>query len=264
MIQISVCAPMFRAKYIGWLAMEGLCRQKNIDFEWELIIAEEVEGALGEDKIMTYKKRLESVGCIKIHYIRLYKWIPLSDKYVLMVKGCSDSSKIFVGCAADIFSPPFRLKTQYDLFTKNSNVDFSASPKTIFYDIMSEKTFIYDVTLRKRKDDGSNRTFRMEIMKNLPKAGKIRGVDKFTWDCAQRYVASQGKKFKLSLDTSDNWKYGLNVHGLNNLSRTRDKLFVKYEQGVYENTVDISKTIPTSILDRLKLCKQYVNDNKFL
>jgi len=41
MIEMSVVMPLYRAKFIGWLAFESLIRQKGIDFEWELIIMQE-------------------------------------------------------------------------------------------------------------------------------------------------------------------------------------------------------------------------------
>ena len=43
-IEFSVRMPMFRSKYIAWLALESLCRQKGVNFEWELITAEEQVG----------------------------------------------------------------------------------------------------------------------------------------------------------------------------------------------------------------------------
>ena len=44
MIEYSVRMPMFRVKYIAWLALESLCRQKGVTFEWELVMAEEQIG----------------------------------------------------------------------------------------------------------------------------------------------------------------------------------------------------------------------------
>lgn len=263
MIQLSVCAPMFRSKYIAWLALESMCRQEGIDFEWELIVAEEIfDESFGKKKIMSYKKRLENVGCVRIKYVGLEKWIPLSNKYVLMAGECSDSSNIFAGCAADIFPPPRRLKTQYDIFTNNPDADFCAIPKTIFYDIASEKTFVYDVALRPRKDDGSNRSFRMEIMKNLPIGNKPKGVDKWTWGFANTYVKSKNKKFKYCPDTSDNWKYGLNVHGLNNISHNRRRSFDNLGKGISKCPIDINETIPKDIIDKLKDAKKYIKLHK--
>ena len=41
MIEASVTLPLFRSQYIAWLQLESLCRQQDVDFEWELLIAEE-------------------------------------------------------------------------------------------------------------------------------------------------------------------------------------------------------------------------------
>ena len=45
---LSFIMPWFRAKALGWLPLEALCRQENIDFDWELIIMEEkIENPFG-------------------------------------------------------------------------------------------------------------------------------------------------------------------------------------------------------------------------
>jgi hypothetical protein len=76
---------MFRSKYIGWLPLESLCRQEDVDFEWELIIAEEEnDESFGFENIKNYTDRLKASGCIKIEYLGLKKWIPLSRKYKLL------------------------------------------------------------------------------------------------------------------------------------------------------------------------------------
>ena len=78
-IELSVCIPLFRARYCAWLAFEGLCRQTDIDFNWELIMAEEVgDEDFTEAEVMKYKARLEKVGCVKLKYIPIKKWMPLS------------------------------------------------------------------------------------------------------------------------------------------------------------------------------------------
>lgn len=41
MIELTVAMPLYNSKYIAWLAMESLCRQKNVTFDWELIVSEE-------------------------------------------------------------------------------------------------------------------------------------------------------------------------------------------------------------------------------
>ena len=40
-IELSVVVPFYRSKRINWITFEGLKNQKNIDFNWELIISQE-------------------------------------------------------------------------------------------------------------------------------------------------------------------------------------------------------------------------------
>jgi len=261
MIELSVCIPMFRAEHIGWLPMEALCRQENIDFEWELVIAEEMyDKPFSKDKIKEYREKLRDKGCVKVKYIGVKKWIPLSKKYNLLASNCEETSKIYCSCVADLYPAPKRLKTQYDIF-KNHDVAWCASEKTIFYDIFSQKTFLFDISLSKRKNDGSNRAFRMEIMKALPMEDRRSGLDGWTFKFGVEYMKAKGKKFKTYLDTSDNWKHCLNVHGLNNISHHRTSWFYS-EAGrpdaVTKCPIDIYKTIPKDIMDRLHECKKYV------
>jgi len=186
MIELSVVVPLFRSKYIAWLALEGLCRQEGVDFEWELVIAEEIfEESFTEESINGYRKPLSEIGCTNIVYIPLKKWIPLSKKYKLLADNCSESSKIFATCAADMYPPPKRLKTQYDFFNKDQKLDWCASARTISYDIATERIYLHDLLLNKKgkKSDGSNKAIRMDIATNLPDVYKCRYVDGWIWDC---------------------------------------------------------------------------------
>jgi hypothetical protein len=209
---------------------------------------------------------LKASGCIKIEYLGLKKWIPLSRKYKLLADNCSETSKIYCGCAADLYPPPKRLKTQYDFFKEAPELDWTASGRTIFYDIMSEKTFLHDVIAKGvRKNDGSNRAIRMEIMRNLPVENRRSGVDGWMWRRAQSYLKSTGKKFKSILDESDNWKYGLNTQGLNNISHHRALWFQHKSSrpaGIFDCPIDINKTIPQDVMDKLRGCKKHVKFHK--
>lgn len=269
MIELSVVVPLFRAKYIAWLAFEGLSRQEGIDFEWELVIAEEVgDEAFLEKNLRGYEEKLKSIGCSRLHYIPLEKWVPLSEKYVKLADNCSQTSKIFASCAADLFPPPKRLKTQYTIFKSDPEVDWCTNARTISYDIASERCYLHDLTGKsvKKKNDGSNRAIRMEIARNLPVVSKKSSVDGWMWQVANKYVSSQGKKFKAYFDESDNWKYGLSVNGLNNISLDRskrfDEKFIERSPRLKKCPIDINKTIPKDIMDRLRECKKYVELHK--
>ena len=53
---------MYRAQHAGWLALESLCWQRDVDFEWELIVIEEQFDAMGEDAVRAYEGRLQQKG----------------------------------------------------------------------------------------------------------------------------------------------------------------------------------------------------------
>lgn len=40
-IRLSIGLPLYNSSKIVWLALNSLCGQKNINFEWELVICEE-------------------------------------------------------------------------------------------------------------------------------------------------------------------------------------------------------------------------------
>ena len=272
MIELSVGIPMFRAKYCGWIALESLIRQEGIDFKWELVIAEEINNeSFTKKRIFEYKDRLKKVGCVKIVYIPLKKWLFLSNKIAMMASKCSKSSKIYASNSADLYSPPKRLKSQYNLMTKRKIIDFTSSGRTIVYDIKTEKYYLNNglmiVERGGRITDGTCRTVKMSLMKALPKlANRRKSIDGWIWSFCKNHRERNKKKFELHIDlTSENWKYGLNVHGLNNLTfKVREKRFSgkRRPSHIIDCPIDIRETIPEEILDRLIDAKQYLTLHK--
>lgn len=62
-VELSVAIPCYNGKKIGWLCMEGLCNQVDINFDWEIIICEEKHnGMLGIDFFKKYVDRLSKIG----------------------------------------------------------------------------------------------------------------------------------------------------------------------------------------------------------
>lgn len=273
MIEMSVGVPMFRAKYCAWIALEGLARQEGIDFQWELIVAEEIndEPFTKQRILQEYSKRLKDVGCVRIKYIPLKQWMLLSNKMALLGRSCHKKSKIYASNSADLYSPPKRLKTQYDLMTKRKRIDFTSSGRTIVYDIKTERYYLNNSIMVVEKGgritDGTCRTVRMPLMKALPRlANKRKSIDGWIWNFCKSYMKAQGKKFEVHVDIStDNWKYGLNVHGLNNLTmNVREKRFAgkNRPRHIIDCPFDIRETIPADILERLKDSKQYLSKHK--
>jgi hypothetical protein len=273
MIELSVGIPMFRAKYCGWIALESLIRQEGIDFEWELVVAEEVKyNPFTKKRILDeYQKKLKSVGCVKITYIPLKKWMFLSNKVAMMAGKCAKKSKMYASNSADLYSPPKRLKTQYDLMKGEPNIDFTSNSRTIVYDIKTEQYYLNDgkffIERGKIVTDGTCRTMRMELMRTLPKlANKRKSIDSWMWHCFKQYRRSKKKKFGVHIDlTTDNWKYGLNVHGLNNLTfKVREQRFsgLKRPENIVDCPFDIRETIPEEIIERLREAKEWLTVHK--
>lgn len=255
-IELSVAIPMFRAEYIGWLPLEGLIRQKNINFKWELVVIEELNNeTFGEKNIRAYEKKLKDVGCVRIRYRGLKKWIPLSNKWVDLARMCDINSKIFVPHAADNYSAPLRLSRHYEVF-KNNVVHLHIPVKAIYYNISTGKTILHDTNMVNRKDDCAARAMTTDAVRRLPKIGKRAGVDGWL-RVASRDLIGKGI-FKVFYDKENgNWKYGLNTYGLN-IIMDRRKDFKNLKPPFRECPVDIKTTIPKKVLDRLKKCKEFI------
>ena len=105
--------PMYNAKAIGWLALEGLCRQE-CPYPWELMIMQETEGGMPEEEIMAYSDRPKKAGCIETHLMMLDQWMPLTQKWAIMGKLADAKSLTFVMQAADCYSDKNRLKRAHE------------------------------------------------------------------------------------------------------------------------------------------------------
>ena len=264
MIELSVVIPMFRAKYIGWLPFESLIRQRGIDFEWELIIAEEVhDEAIGKEEIYKYKERLKKLGCVRFKYIGLEKWISLGEKLHLLAQSCSDSSKVFVWHAADYYSHPTRLKEHHNIFSCKEKIHLHLPTNAIYYNIMSGKLAIHNTTRRgrnSRKDDCIGKAWCMGTIKKVPKEFRRAAVD--GWLFANVKKITGGGKLIIHFDKSDNWKHALSTHGFHNLTHQRAGWINRLKPPFYECTIDINKTIPKEILVRLDKSKEYLKKHK--
>lgn len=260
MYTISVILPMFRAKHIGWLPLESLCRQQEVNFEWELIIAEEVTkkyDPMGEKKIIQeYQDRLKLVGCNYIKYIGLGDWIPLGKKMSMLM--ANTSSEIIVPNAADYYSSPRRLTSAYKIF-KETNPDWVLTTKVIYYNIADGRIILHDTDYCKRKDDVSGRSMKASLLREVfPKPDKIKktkGVDSFMFKSSKNYRQKQGKKLHICFDRSDNWKYCFNTNGINNISN-RSPRFEKISYPYRLCPIKLKETIPPEILSKLASCRK--------
>ncbi len=222
MIELSVGLPVYRGKYIAWLALESLCRQKmpwNIN--WELVVIEEEYECFSEEKLMEYAPRLEEVGCSKILYKLLKEdWIPLSEKWKRIGGMTSDTSQVFALHAADNYSQPYRLIETYNIIVKE-NYDWVSSPMGPFYDIPTDTLVVHDKS-NSAAMKGLNQAIKTDFVKVFPDVGVVSGLDSFFTSNSIKYCKRNYKRqFINKHNVSENWRYGVFTNGLNNLTEGR-------------------------------------------
>lgn len=244
MIEMSVVMPLYRAKFIAWLAFESLCRQQGVDFEWELIMMqEENDEAIDPLVIESYVSRLKNVGCTRAVFRSLKTWIPLASKVKHLIDLCSPDSRIWTHAIADYYSPPLRLKTCYDAFKED--VDWFRTSKLLYYDIFTEELVVRRVSER----GACCKAVKMTLARQVETAARWKGIDGWFYRAC---VAVNGEQLTTVVDTGNNWKYGFNTHGFHNITIARGKKIRCRTHKFLSCDVDLTTTIPSEILVRLK------------
>jgi len=219
-IRMTVALPMYRAQHAGWLALESLCWQRDVDFEWELIVIEEQFDAMGEDAVRAYEGRLQQKGCRDLRYFSLDRWIPLSHKwYYLAHLAVGD---YFMLQAADCYSHPRRLQ---DTYLALHGAEWVQQPLGAFVDIASQHVSIYDQRWFLSNADANhesrtalNMATQTELMRLIPKEHKRRYVDNWIFTNIENAIDRAPIVFE---NLSDQWRFGMDTHGLNNISHSR-------------------------------------------
>jgi hypothetical protein len=252
---LSIVLPLFRAGDIAWFHLESLTRQKEVDFDWELIIIEEdFENPFGWNNICQYKPKLRLVRCKKIKYFSLDKWIPLSAKWYFLFQETSPNSKIVCASAADTYSPPLRLKKQLKIFA-DKGYDWYKLDKHVVFDIETQKHALFQV--QPGRTDGLCRTFSRDLALTLPLKYKKKHVDSWTY----KNLNPQN----VFVDESTLWRTAVNVNGLNNLSMHRKDALTKMKHPHYKTCCgDIKNHLPLDVVDKLKKCKEKIKAHKTL
>lgn len=241
MIRLTVALPIFNSARIAWLAMESLCRQKNINFQWELIAAEESQNAMGFEKFISYRDRLKEVGCTAVDYISLDSWKPLPHKWRLIGKMADKNSIGFIMQAADCYSEPNRLTTALKAF--EAGYDWVKSNKGLFYHLGLKKEILYNANQR----TGLNMAFATRCARELPLDDRRAIVDGWLANC----VKSMNPSYKIFTDESENWKYGVDTHGLNNISKNRERFFSNPTPPFESTDLKIKNFLPADIFQKL-------------
>lgn len=246
--------PLWRSKYVGWIALEGLIRQKDIPCEWELIICEEPDDCLGEEGLMPYRAELEKIGC-KIKYVPIPNWIPLNLKCIAIAKESDPNSKYYIFQAGDCFSQPYRLSETYKLFLDGA--DYVESLMGYFYLISENKLYLVDYTDGGKRKGGAvpalNMATKTHFVRELPLEERKAGVDGWIVNNIRQ---SQGR-IKVGMNPSDHWSEGFDTHGLNLISGKRREWLMK--EGKYpfikidcERYPIIEDIIDRGLVDRMQ------------
>ena len=244
-IELTVALPVYNSKKIAWVCLEGLCNQIDIDFEWELIIYEEYhDESCFPNILFDYVNRLKEVNCKKIIFLTNNDKTPLITKWLEIANNSSDSSIVYLLQPADCYSHKKRLRVTYDKIVKEG-YDWYDQKTGNFYSLLSDRIITYDyngitnlciATLTK-------------VMRTLPNSTQTSGIDGYTY----KYVSSEiGSKFKRFLDQNI-YDDGLDIHGLNNISKQRETFFSTKPNifKILNLTID-DLNIPSDIIEKLK------------
>lgn len=255
-IELTVALPMFKAKNIGWLSIESLCRQRNSNgCDWELIVAEEIDkkySPFTKTKLLSYKSRLEKVRCKKITYIPLNTWEPLPKKWRLISDYASDTSKIFVLQAADCYSHPWRIIHTWRAFSNNKDVDWFQRNKGIFYDINTNVEALFFQST-KRSAPMLDMAVKIDYIKKLGVSSRKRGIDGWIFNSC---ISFKKRRLKILYEGSNSYKYGFDSNGFNTISSTRLSRMRKKASPFKKVNFEWKHNIPSDIWNKFKKLKE--------
>ena len=220
--ELTVMIPMFRGRYIGWVALESLIRQRGKIPPWELIIAEEQnDETMGFDAIRPFLDRgLLEHNCKRLTYFALDKWIPLGSKMNLMASAADPYSIAYIFHAADYYSTPMRLVETYEAF-KNPKTLWFIPPKMYIYNVQKPDHILFvDKGKAERRDDTSGKAIRGWLVRRIKNylEGVPHGVDGLIRRSVERILA---KPVDFTVNESESWRHNLVVNGFGTLSNRR-------------------------------------------
>ncbi len=213
-IQLSVAIPCYNGKKIGWLCMEGLCNQTDIDFDWEIVICEEIhDGMLGVGFFKEYVDRLSKIGCKKITYIELNQWVNLAEKWKIIGQNIDNYNGGFVLQAIDCYPPSKRLSITNRLIKNYDWVDFGQG---YFYSFKYKKLILYKRFTRKNL----HMCFKSKYANKLKSHNKNIGIDGVLLKTINT-INPKIKTYTYKELLSD----GVDTDGYNNISSARLKYY---------------------------------------
>jgi hypothetical protein len=241
---VTVALPLFNSGRIAWLALESLCRQVNAP-QWELRVCEEQNDLmLGEDGVLAYAERLTKSGCRHISYTPLQEWIPLALKWRLMAKEAG--GEVFVLQAADCYSPPNRLRTSSRLLQENG-AHWVHQQRGLFLDLRANRKAMY--VHPSGQPTALNMATLTRLLRNLPEEHVRKGVDRWLFNHA--VAQCRNHPLRTVFDPTEDWKHGIDTHGLNNISKKRGAMIMSTRGAFQPTDLRPRDVLPADILERL-------------
>lgn len=241
MIELTVALPIFNSKRIAWAALEGLCNQREIDFQWELLIMEEQENEFGLSEVAKYADRLKSVGCVSLKYFALYYRISLPQKWRDLGEKAAETSKVFLLQAADCYAEPLRLRKSLD--AAKAGYEWIQNRRGYYYSIHYKMLIEFDQeSFGVGCKTGLNMAIATDKVRNLPVSYITSGVDNWLYR-----VTAPKKVLWIEGETLG----GVDVDGLNNISFARRFLFHHPKPPMVKTDKTIYDIVPKEIADRL-------------
>jgi len=246
-IELTVALPIYNNKKISWISVESLCNQQNINFDWELIVYEEIHSESSCPKLLEdFKERLINKGCKRILFLSDTNKVFLAEKWSQIAKQSSKTSKAYLFQGSDDYSPSLRLSISYEKIIKE-NYDWYDQKKCYFYSFETGKIYLYDYLGL----TNLNMATKTEYVRSLVDKKLKKGIDAYVYT---HIMSLKNNKLKKFLDESI-YPDSLDTHGYNNISVSRGQIM--------ETRPDIFKKTNVT-LHNLNLSDEIINKIKIL
>jgi len=232
-MKLTVAVPVWNNKEIAWLCFESLKRQKDVDFEWELMIFEEEhDQQLGEEYFFNY------LPGVPITYHTQPQKLSLGSKWYAMINAAHPDSEGMVFCDADDYCHPYVLRDTLDAF--QSGYDWFSHTNGYFYDFNTGKIIQYS----SRKRPGIRLSARMDIAKRLPNQVKSRLI--------HAWFNAHMRPQNMLYSNNDHWEGGLFTNGHNSISKKRSGYFNNTRSPFMATDKSLEDIVPLDVADRIR------------
>jgi hypothetical protein len=230
--------------HIGWLALESLCNQVEVNFNWELIVCEELhDGMLGVEFFEHYVERLKQVGCVRVTYIELPDWISLASKWQLIGQQADLNSEAFILQAADCYTPSKRLAMTHKWINAR-RYDWLDFTQGYFYSFKFNRLIQYQANSK----TNLHMAFKTAYARNIPGTDKLKGIDGFLYDHCKSITGSIKVKQIEELQEDS-----IDTDGHNNISVKRINFYKFVRFPFVRTSTTLEQTsLPSYIVKRIK------------